>query len=320
MNILILSAGRRVKIVQYFMSIVSDSKGKVYATDMDQNAPALHFVDDFFIVPRIDADNYIDKILDICKERHIEAVLSLIDPELELIGEKKKLFDEQGIRLILSPLDMIKMTFDKYETANYLSDLVVSTVPTYINKPLVLDKIDSGEINYPLIAKPRKGSASIGITLIENQEQLNLIDDSKRDIVFQPFYKDKEYGVDVYIDMTSGHLVNMFIKEKLRMRSGETDKSVSIHDARIEALVKELIEKTNFRGPIDIDIFEYKCDFYISEVNPRFGGGYPHAYECGVDFPEYIINNLNGLVNKNYTGFTYEADKIMMKYDDILIR
>lgn len=60
----------------------------------------------------------------------------------------------------------------------------------------------------------------------------------------------------------------------------------------------ELIEKfvlaAGYRGQIDIDIFDIGGSYYISEVNPRFGGGYPHAYESGSDHMKLIVENMEG--------------------------
>ena len=73
-----------------------------------------------------------------------------------------------------------------------------------------------------------------------------------------------------------------------------------------------------YRGQIDIDVFEKDGRYYISEVNPRFGGGYPHAYECGVNHMKLIINNLEGNVNEKRTA-EYEEGVYMMKYNEISI-
>lgn len=75
MNILILSAGTRNKIVQYFKKAVGDD-GKVIATDMSKLAPAIYEADQYYIVPRITDSNYINFILEICKKENILGVLS----------------------------------------------------------------------------------------------------------------------------------------------------------------------------------------------------------------------------------------------------
>ncbi|NLK10967.1 MAG: carbamoyl phosphate synthase, partial [Staphylococcus equorum] len=65
-------------------------------------------------------------------------------------------------------------------------------------------------------------------------------------------------------------------------------------------------------------IFKVNGEYYISEVNPRFGGGYPHAYECDVNVPEMILNNIEGKVNAEVIG-KYDKDVYMMKYNEVKI-
>lgn len=100
------------------------------------------------------------------------------------------------------------------------------------------------------------------------------------------------------------------------MRAGETDKSVSIKNDELFELIEKFVKEIGYIGQIDIDVFEKNNEFYISEVNPRFGGGFPHAYKAGCNFPLYIYNNLLGIKNtvKNYQ---YKAGTIMMKYNEI---
>ena len=84
MNILILSAGTRNKIVQYFRNSLPGD-GIVIATDMSELAPALYEADKYYVVPPMTSPNYLETIYSICKENKVDGVLSLIDPELSLL-------------------------------------------------------------------------------------------------------------------------------------------------------------------------------------------------------------------------------------------
>ena len=137
--------------------------------------------------------------------------------------------------------------------------------------------------------------------------------------MIQEFLNGQEIGADVYIDMISGEIVSIFTKKKLVMRAGETDKAVSFKDEKLFRLIETFVKEAGFRGQIDIDIFAIDGEYYISEVNPRFGGGYPHAYECGCDHMTLICNNLQGIANEKNIG-SYEEDLVMMKYNEIMIR
>ena len=55
-------------------------------------------------------------------------------------------------------------------------------------------------------------------------------------------------------------------------------------------------------------------------VNPRFGGGYPHAYESGADHMKMIVNNLEAKPNRSIVGENYEVGTYMMKYNEIMVK
>lgn len=318
MNILVLSAGTRNKIVQYLKKEL-DGEGKVIATDCSELAPALYDADNYYIVPRITDENYISIILDICKKENINTLISLIDPELSLIAKNIELFKELGVNPIISDYDKVEMCFDKYKMYEFLKKNDFKTPKTYINKEEFYNDLENNEINFPVFVKPVRGSASININKINNKEELEVIWKQADNLIIQEFMTGQEYGVDVYIDMISNEPVSIFIKKKIKMRAGETDKSVSIKDDRLFDLIDDFVRKAGFKGIIDIDVFEINGEYYVSEVNPRFGGGYPHAYECGVNVPKMIINNVKGQANEKQIG-QYDEEVYMMKYNEIKIR
>jgi carbamoyl-phosphate synthase large subunit len=166
--------------------------------------------------------------------------------------------------------------------------------------------------------KPVKGSASININKVMSKDELEVLLNRHNDLMIQEYMDGIEYGADVYIDMISGEPVAIFTKKKIKMRAGETDKSVSFKDEALFALIKDFVKKAGLKGIIDMDIFEAEDKYYISEVNPRFGGGYPHAYECGVNVPAMIIRNLEGQANKPVVG-EYDEGIYMMKYNEVKI-
>ena len=137
--------------------------------------------------------------------------------------------------------------------------------------------------------------------------------------MIQEFLNGQEIGADVYIDMISGEVVSVFTKKKLKMRAGETDKAVSFKDEKLFLLIEQFVKESGFSAQIDIDIFDVDGDYFISEVNPRFGGGYPHAYESGADHMEMIINNLKGNANDKQIG-NYRDGSVMMKYVELMVR
>ena len=313
MNILILSCGTRNKVVQYFKRALA-GRGRVVATDMSPYAPALYDADQHYIVPRMTALGYLDVILDICRKERIDGVLSLIDPELSLLAANRQRFADVGTVVIGSDYEQCERSLDKMEMYHWLVEHGYRCARSYVDA----DAFFADEVPYPVFVKPVRGSASLSINKAHDRETVEFLLNHSEGMMIQEFLHGQEIGADVYIDMISGEVVSIFTKKKLLMRAGETDKAVSFKDEKLFALIECFAKESGFRGQIDIDIFEINGEYYISEVNPRFGGGYPHAYECGVDHMKLIINNLNGQVNVPNIG-TYREGVVMMKYIELRV-
>jgi len=318
MNVLILSCGTRNKIVQYFKKELGD-KGMVLAADCSKLAPALYEADKHFIVPRIDEEEYLSTILSICVEFRVKAVLSLIDPELSILAKHKQDFLSVGTLPIVSDYEIVELCFDKYRMYQFLTQNGFKTIRSYVDKEVFYKDFKAGKLDYPVFVKPIKGSASININKVNSREEVELLFARFDNLMIQEFMNGTEYGADVYIDILSGEPVAMFTKEKIKMRAGETDKAVSIKEPILFDLIETFVKKVGFKGIIDIDLFQVNGEYYISEVNPRFGGGYSHAYECGINVPRMIINNIKGIVNPKVIG-QYNEGVYMMKFSEILIK
>lgn len=317
MNILILAAGTRNKIVQYFAKTLN-GQGIVVATDSSEIAPAIYEADKYYIVPKISDPNYLSIILDICKKEKIDAALTLIDPELSLLALHEADFAAAGTKIIGSSYELCEMSLDKMKMCNWLDEHGYNYAKSWVDKNAFFQSVEKGEAKYPVFVKPVKGSASISISKVYDRETVDLLFSHSDDLMIQEFLDGQEIGADVYIDMISGEIVSIFTKKKIKMRAGETDKAVSFKDATLFTLIEKFVAEAGYRGQIDIDIFDINGQYYISEVNPRFGGGYPHAYESGCDHMKLIVNNINGIANEKHVG-NYEEGIYMMKFNEIKI-
>lgn len=317
-NILILSAGTRDKVVQYFKKELG-SQGKVIATDCSNIAPAIYDADLAYLVPPITADGYIEKVLEICRKEEITGVFSLIDPELSLLAKERARFEEIGVTPVVSSYDLCETCLDKYRMYQLLQENGIRTAKCYIDRKEFMKAKKAGEISYPVFVKPQKGSASININRVTTDAEIETLFCIYDDLMIQEYMNGQEYGADVYIDLISGKCTSIFLKKKIKMRAGETDKSVSVKDPELFERIRAFVEKCGFRGMIDIDLFLIDGKWYLSEVNPRFGGGFPHAYGCGVNTPAAVIRNLQGQENPVTIG-DYAEGIYMMKYNEVMFK
>ncbi len=317
MNILILAAGTRNKIVQYFRKTFQDV-GMVVATDASELGPAIYDADKYYIVPAITENGYIDRILDICTKESITGVLSLIDPELSLLAKNMDRFRQIGTTVIGSSYELCEIALDKMRMYKWLSAHGYACAQSWTDRNAFFRAVEAGEVSYPVFVKPVCGSASISISKVWDRETVELLMDHENGLMIQEYLNGQEIGADVFIDMLSGEVVSIFTKSKLKMRAGETDKAVSFKDPALFALIEKFVTEAGYRAQIDIDIFKIGNQYYISEVNPRFGGGYPHAYESGCDHMKLILNNLRGVPNEKNIG-AYDEGVYMMKYNEVKI-
>lgn len=317
MNFLILAAGTRNKIVQYFKRAF-DGIGQIIATDANNLGPAIYDADKYYIVPPITEPGYIDIILDICKKERISGVLSLIDPELSLLAANEEKFKAIGVTIIGSSYKLCEMALDKMQMYEWLKSHGYNCARSWMDKDEFFNAVDDGKVNYPVFVKPYRGSASISISKVYDKETIDLLFAHENDLMIQEFLNGQEIGADVYIDLISGEVVSIFTKKKIKMRAGETDKAVSFKDSKLFELIEKFVLEVGYKGQIDIDIFDINGQYYISEVNPRFGGGYPHAYESGCDHMKLILENLRGNANIKCIG-NYEEGVYMMKYNEVKI-
>ena len=307
-NILFTCAGRRTYLLKYFKEQLGN-EGKVIGADMQLSAPALSVADVKEQVPAVYAHDYIDRVLDICRRNDVAAIICLNDLELPILAANSERFAAEGILPIVSPTEIRDICFDKYRTARYVESLGLSTPATYINLAEAKEALAAGRLAFPLVLKPRWGSGSIGIEFVNNLEELSevyamLLKKVKKSILatastgeeyilIQQKIEGQEYGMDVMNDL-AGRNRGVSVKKKLAMRAGETDKAQTVNNAEIRAIGMKLGENLHHIGNLDVDVFEKDGKYYVLELNPRFGGGFPFSYEAGVNFPKAIIEWLKG--------------------------
>ena len=317
MNILFCSVGRRAKLLQNVKKTLGQDV-KIVATDAGKIAPALYFADKTYIVPKITDSNYIPEILAICKKEEIQVITTLIDPEIEILAKNREIFEKNNI-LVLAPYEQTaELCFDKFKMYEYLVKNGINTVKTYGDFQSFKKAYEMNAIEFPVFVKPRTGSGSVGARKVDDIHVLEEIMRKDNSLIVQEFMDGQDLDADVYIDAISRKPVAIFTKRKLSTTIGGANKTVSFKDDKLFSYINDIIEKLDFCGPIDMDFFYKNGTYYLSEINPRFGGAYLHAYGAGVDFIQLIYNNYQGKMNLPQIG-NYEENIMMMMYDDVVI-
>lgn len=318
-NILFCSVGRRARLLMDFRESMRGS-GQLIATDLSPVAPALFFADKPYLVPRITDARYFDRILEICRENEVKAITTLIDPEIEILAKHRKELLDMNV-LPLCPAEWTAhLCFDKYEMFRHLRSKGVRTVLTYNSIDSFQKGLTQGEVAFPVFMKPISGSGSVGIGRCNTMDEVvKKWNDGNFTYIIQELMTGGDCDADVYVDCISHKPVAIFSKKKIESRIGGASKTVSYKDPKLFEFVEQVCSVLELYGPCDMDFFMKDGDYYLSEINPRFGGAYLHAYGAGVDFIQLILKNIEGKENSSIVG-QYDDGVIMMMYDDVVIK
>lgn len=309
MNILLTSVGRRAYMVKYFKDVVG-SDGQVHVSNSDDKTVAFHYADKSVVSPLIYSEEYIPFLLDYCKNNAINILLSLFDIDLPVLAKNKQRFLEIGTTVIVSDSELLGVCNDKWKTYQYLTANGFNTPKTYLGLQRTMLALDSGELHYPIVVKPRFGCGSIALSIAEDEMALlyyfrrntRAINNSylkyesageEEKIIYQECLNGQEYGADIINDL-QGNFRQVNVRKKIAMRAGETDIGELVSEPAISSELKRLGNLTRHIGNMDTDVFMVGEIPYILEMNARFGGGYPFSHMGGCNVPKAIVEWVRG--------------------------
>jgi carbamoyl-phosphate synthase large subunit len=334
MNILLTCVGRRNYLVEFFRRALR-GRGQVYGADADPYAAALHECDRSFVVHRVDDPEYCGQVLALCREHEARLIIPLIDLELPIMARQRDRFLAIGTIPVISSPDVVDMCFDKWATRGFLMECGLSQPRTYVSVDEAREAIRQGEVGFPLVVKPRWGSASLGIEYPEDDEELEMtyhllrkrlprtsvasvsMTDAERSVLIQERLCGQEYGLDIVNDL-DGRYVTTFVRRKFVMRGGETDQAITVASEELVALGATIGRALGHVGNLDCDVLmsDERCD--ILELNPRFGGGYPFSHIAGANLPAMLIAWASG-EPPDASWLTTEPDVSAVKCDRLVV-
>lgn len=314
-NVLITSAGRRVSLIKAFKKALEKREGKLYAGDMDELAPGLYFADEKIKLLKVVDKDYVPQLLKIVETERINLIVPTIDTELMVLSKNARLFEEKNCRALISEEKVIQVSNDKWETVSFFDNYGIKTPRSWI--PANLNEKELPDV---LFVKPRFGSASKNTYKVK-KEDLSKIIYLVPEPIIQEFLDFPEITIDCLLDF-EGHIIHYVPRIRLKTIGGESVESITIPDEDIRGwIVKvlEILSSIGGRGPITIQAFLTKNGPILSEVNPRFGGGVPLTFAAGGDYPEWILQMLEGKKVSSKLGF-YKRNLCMTRfYEELFI-
>ena len=289
MRILFTGVGRRIELLQAFRNaaLVLNKELKIYGADMAGTAPALAYCDYTRKVVAMKDPDYIDNLLSICADDHIDLLIPTIDTDLLILSENKKKFEAIGTTVLISAPDKIRICRDKNNTSQFFVDCG-------LHAPMPVNDWKEYKSGYPAFIKPKDGSSSINAFKVENREELEVYAGQIEDYIVQPFVSGHEYTIDIFCDW-QGEPISIVPRQRLQVRAGEVLKTQICIDKTMIEESKALCKAFKPCGPMTVQLIrdDAGVDWFI-EINPRFGGGAPLSMKAGARSAEAILKMLDG--------------------------
>jgi carbamoyl-phosphate synthase large subunit len=311
--ILVSSAGRRGGLVGILRRTLADLglDGEIVATDMTALSSALQLADRRAVVPPQTDPGFVDATLAVCRAHGVRLVVPTYDGELPLLSAARERFAEIGATVSISAPETVAIGRDKVLTHRWLTEQRFPTV-RQARPDEVLAAPDDWP--WPLMVKPRTGSAAIGVRRVAQPGELARALDE--DVVVQEIAPGREHTVDVLV-LRDGRCLGAVPRRRIAVRAGEVEKGVTVRHAGLEALARRVAEALpGAYGVLNLQVFADPAgdQLRVIELNARYGGGFPLAFQAGARYPAWTIEELLG--RPSTVTDDWRAGVVMLRYDD----
>ncbi len=303
MNLLIPSSGRRYLHIKNF----KECKGvnKVITTDIDIYSPGIHAADKCYSVPRIDDENYVPILLEICDKEKIDAVIPLLDADILILSRRRELFEEKGIKLLISSKEMVEISMDKLATSKFL---VTNGLPSPIT--ILSSELEKKILNFPMLMKPRfpylRVKSGYDISIITNNSELKkalkAVEGNEENYVLQEYLTGKELSIDFFCDDDGNYLIDVPAYRKSALTTafskngGTMDKGRTFHSEKITEHIMQATKFMKIYGPANFGGYELSSgEIKYTEINARMTGGATLIVKgSGIDLFQWSVDLLSG--------------------------
>jgi carbamoyl-phosphate synthase large subunit len=312
LSVLFTSCGRRVELINCFSAAARKLNVALstHACDLKPEfSAACQIASNAFAVPRCDAPEYVDTLVDYCSRHNIDLLIPTIDPELYPLALAKERFAAVGTKVHVSGPKTIEIVRDKAKTIEVLQ---AHAVP--VPKTSLVERVRRSpeDWEWPTFIKPSSGSASRGIDVIEDPG--SICAHYEEPMIIQQLLEGDEYTVNIWVD-EYGNLGAAIPHRRLSVRAGEVEKGITVRRSDIEDIAARVVEA--LPDPEGVMCFQLIDDLRhgprVFEINARFGGGYPLADRAGGRFAERLLHQLGE--GSEWAENQWKEGVTMLRYD-----
>lgn len=286
LNILFLGGAKRVSMARHFKKAAADMgrRAVIFSYEINRDLPISSEGTVIQGLPYRDPGIYED-MRRVCEERNIHIIVPFIDGMIDVADNFARM---DGVHVFSPTCAVAAALFDKVTCAALFDSHSIPAPATWA---------PGQPIAGPLIAKPRRGSASKGIRFIDSEEDLEGLDVNEY-LIQQRIDHRRELTLDCYSAVRSPQIRVCACVPRVRneVAGGEVVRTTVIHWDRATDLARSVIEKLHLRGAVTIQlIHDLDTDaLTVMEINPRLGGGAVAGVRAGANLPAMIIAEALG--------------------------
>jgi carbamoyl-phosphate synthase large subunit len=281
--VLFTCAGQRVDIVGAF----GRAGATTVAADANPLAPALYHADRYELVPRIDDPGYVPTLRRLVGRHDVRLLVPLTDLDQAILARAR---DQLGGALVLLPdADTVERLADKYLAHQLFVEHGIPSPPTWLSSEVPADAA------FPLLVKAREGFGSRHIYRAADRAELDFfLRYTPVESMVQACLGGDEFSIDVFCDLES-RCLNAIPRTMIESKGGESIKGMTIRDESLIELGRFVAETVRLVGPANVQCFrEPDGSHLVTDINPRFGGGFPLPLAAGGRYPELALGLARG--------------------------
>jgi len=291
----------------------------VVGGDADVSAPALDECDVSIALPPTDTPGFATAVDRACIKHGVDLVNPCRDPDNEILASARAV-PESAIRLAGPTGDLVSMTRDKWRSYQWCSKRGIPFAPTVsTDSSAARAELNMliAEWSFPLIAKPARGSGSLGVTVLIDDSHLRAVL-ATPGLVVQPFLSppspeslrmDVSRGVPLFWEVPCDNETGIMaligpqgeIGPRLcfsaQHRMGRNESLWTVGDPELDEFADDVLPTLvahGMRGPINLQVRRGRDGWRIIEINARFTGGTAARLLMGLDEVGWIMNSWIG--------------------------
>lgn len=267
-----------------------DPRPEIVSVDPSPLSAGLYWSDRAHRVPMAKDPTYLPRVEAVLAEERPDVVMIGTDVELEIFAEHRTRLEEAyGCTVLVSPPEAIRIADDKYLTYQFFHERGLPCPDSALPADA---RALADRVGFPLVAKPRIGARSYGVSVLRSQADLDaLLAGDTAGLVIQESAgpDDQEFTAGT---LTFDGVCRAVITMRRDLRDGNTYRAFTGDWPELDAQVKAFAEALGGFGPVNFQFRVKDGVARVFEINARFSGTTPLRDHAGFREVELCLRHL----------------------------